>query len=202
MEINKETLLKIYDKSLDGSQYLLLQLLGTQVDIKSILSNTKIKGTVLMLEKKKLVEKIANNIYQLTVQGKKIFQEIGVLKSPDIKEIDNSEITKIYAKIEHKIQEITGKKQILNPSGKYLKPSLEVFRTRLLQFFQKFNITDIECVEKTLLLYIEKVCKNQIKYPVALVYFIWNEKNKVEQSELLEWMEQVNEIQDYDGTNI
>jgi len=178
---------ELINKGVDITQYLLLQYLNCNIDIKEISENTKVLSKLIVLQRKRMVDKLGN-IWVITSKGKQLLGE-ETIEIPVIQQ--NDWVEELYKQIETVIVKNTGKKQFINPNtGKPLKPSLQEFKGRIALFFKKFGNQDVEKIEKTLLKYVKDVTSGRIKYPMKLVYFLWNEKNGSISSEMLDNFEE------------
>lgn len=189
MEVDKFR--QLIDKGVDITQYLLLSYLNMNVDLKDVLNNVKINGSLSVMEKKGYIEKIGEKIYNITEKGKSLLGIQAVVED-GIKEKDWVE--KLYEEVEQIIVKNTGKKQHMNGSGKYYKPANPIMlKNRIAVFFKKFGMQDYKKVSSAILKYTDKVTKGEIKYALTLLYFIYKEERMGIKSELLDWMSDVEE---------
>jgi DNA-binding PadR family transcriptional regulator len=178
--------------------------------------NTLINGWLNALAKKDIVVKI-NDEYEITEKGKELlFNVTGnvdfvhnntVFTKHEQAEIMNKPTqiiekqtldefsTQLHTKITAKIKELTGKNNIKNPSNKMLHSGIADFKNRLIGFFKKYKNVNapFNKIETILLKYTEDVCNGIRKYPVTLLYYVWNEKNGGVISEMLEAIENLDD---------
>lgn len=201
--LNKEQFLKVLELGIDCNQYLVLYFLYSDVDISDLNTNIRVSSILQTLKRKNY----ADENLKITELGKKVINDI-YPKKEEVKVVNtNNYWMETYSSIENIIKKYTGKTQIMNPSGKYLKPNYIIFETRITEFIKKFKISpeNYPDIRRALELYVKDVCLKKIKYPVALIYFIYNLKNNTIQSELLEWAEKEdtgsNEVE-FDSLNL
>lgn len=176
---------QLINKGVDITQYLLLQYLNLNLDLKDV--DVKLMGKLLVMEKQRLITRLGD-MWTVTDKGKQLL-EIEVVEQPVV--IQQNWVEQLYKDIEAVIVKNTEKKQYINSNtGKPLKPSLQEFKVRMLLFFKKFGNQDVEKIKKTLLKYVKDVTTGKIKYPMKLVYYIWNEKNGGISSEMLDNFEE------------
>lgn len=176
---------QLINKGVDITQYLLLQYLNLNLDLKDV--DVKLMGKLLVMEKQILITRLGD-MWTVTDKGKQLL-EIEVVEQPVV--IQQNWVEQLYKDIEAVIVKNTEKKQYINSNtGKPLKPSLQEFKVRMLLFFKKFGNQDVEKIKKTLLKYVKDVTTGKIKYPMKLVYYIWNEKNGGISSEMLDNFEE------------
>jgi DNA-binding MarR family transcriptional regulator len=176
---------ELINKGVDITQYLLLHFLNCNIDLKDV--NVKILGKLLVLEKQRMINRLGD-IWEITEKGKQL---LGQERRETPVVLQQDWVEELYEQIEAAIFKNTGKKQYINPNtGKPLKPSLQEFKARIALFFKKFGEQDQEKIKKTLLKYIKEVTSGKIKYPMKLVYYIWNEKNGSISSEMLDNFEE------------
>ena len=97
----------------------------------------------------------------------------------------------LHTKIQDKIFELTNKKHHTNPSGKALNSSLKELTDRFISFFKKFGNVKYELIEKAVLKYTADAVNRKMKYPVRIIFFIWNEKNGSVTSEMLQYIDEI-----------
>jgi hypothetical protein len=182
--LTTSTFKELINKGVDITQYLLLHFLNCNIDLKDI--SPKILGKLLVLEKQRMITRLGD-IWEITEKGRELLN----LQPKQEVVLQQNWVEELYEQIEAVIVKNTGKKQYINPNtGKPLKPSLQEFKARIALFFKKFGQQDQEKIKKTLLKYIKEVTLGKIKYPMKLVYYIWNEKNGSISSEMLDNFEE------------
>jgi len=177
---------QLINKGVDITQYLLLQYLNLNLDLKDV--DVKLMGKLLVMEKQRLISRLGD-MWVVTPKGKQLLE---IEEQPQTITIQQDWVEQLYQDIEAVIVKNTGKKQYLNGSGKYLKPANpQMLKDRFQAFFKKFGNQNIEKIKKAMLSYTNKVTKGEIKYAVTLLYFIFKEGKSQGnyESQLLEWME-------------
>ncbi len=172
---------QLINKGVDITQYLLLQYLNLNLDLKDV--DVKLMGKLLVMEKQRLISRLGD-MWVVTPKGKQLLE---IEEQSEPVTIQQDWVEQLYYDIEAVIVKNTGKKQYINNNtGKPLKPSLQEFKARMLLFFKKFGNQNVEKIRKTLLKYVKDVTTGKIKFPMKLVYYIWNEKNGGISSEMLD----------------
>lgn len=182
MEIHKFK--ELINKGIDVSQYLLLSYFNLNLDLKDLLNNVRIISIISILEKKQFLEKIGNN-YQITIKGKSLLNE-------EFKK-DSNWVEELHKEIEELILKNTGSKSFTNPSGKKLNSSITELNIRFASFFKKYGFQDISKIRNSILKYVNDATTNKIKYPIRIIYYIWNEKNGSVVSEMMDNFDDVME---------
>ncbi len=182
MEIHKFK--ELINKGIDVSQYLLLSYFNLNLDLKDLLNNVRIISIISILEKKQFLEKIGNN-YQITLKGKSLLNE-------EFKK-DSNWVEELHKEIEELILKNTGSKSFTNPSGKKLNSSITELNIRFASFFKKYGFQDISKIRNSILKYVNDATTNKIKYPIRIIYYIWNEKNGSVVSEMMDNFDDVME---------
>ena len=182
MEIHKFK--ELINKGIDVSQYLLLSYFNLNLDLKDLLNNVRIISIISILEKKQFLEKIGNN-YQITLKGKSLLNE-------EFKK-DSNWVEELHKEIEELILKNTGSKSFTNPSGKKLNSSITELNIRFASFFKKYGFQDISKIRNSILKYVNDATTNKIKYPIRIIYYIWNEKNGSVVSEMMDNIDDVME---------
>ena len=182
MEIHKFK--ELINKGIDVSQYLLLSYFNLNLDLKDLLNNVRIISIISILEKKQLLEKIENN-YQITLKGKSLLNE-------EFKK-DSNWVEELHKEIEELILKNTGSKNFTNPSGKKLNSSITELNIRFASFFKKYGFQDISKIRNSILKYVNDATTHKIKYPIRIIYYIWNEKNGSVVSEMMDNFDDVME---------
>lgn len=185
MEINKEKFKHLLNKGIDVSQYLLLSYFNTNIDIQDLLKNVRIVATVSVLEKKGYLVKLGNNLYNLTQKGKDLLKD-ETEQEIQIVSVKTDWIEQLHTEIEELIKKNTGSKSFTNPSGKKLNSSVTELNIRFASFFKKYGFQDITKIKNSILKYVNDATTGKIKYPIRIIYYIWNEKNGSVVSEMMD----------------
>jgi len=197
---------KILNSELNLGHFYVLNLIHCEHDIET--NNQLINGWINALVKKGLIIYI-NNTYELTEKGKE--QIFNIIKENDfvkitklITDLDKSIEKKLnleefaielHSKIVNKIEKLTGKTSFKNPSGKMLNSSVMELTDRFEGFFKKYKKANapFDKIEKVILKYVEDAITGVVKYPIRIIFYIWNEKNGGKISEMLGAIENLTE---------
>lgn len=188
MNITKDVFKHLLNKGIDVSQYLLLSYFNTNIDIQDLLKNVRVVATVSVLEKKGYLVKLGNNLYNLTQKGKDLFEKVTVQpdKIDEKVSVKTDWIEQLHTEIEELIKKNTGSKNFTNPSGKKLNSSVTELNVRFASFFKKYGFQDITKIKNSILKYVNDATTGKIKYPIRIIYYIWNEKNGSVVSEMMD----------------
>lgn len=185
MNITKDVFKHLLNKGIDVSQYLLLSYFNTNIDIQDLLKNVRIVATVSVLEKKGYLVKLGNNLYNLTQKGKDLLKD-ETEQEIQIVSVKTDWIEQLHTEIEELIKKNTGSKSFTNPSGKKLNSSVTELNIRFASFFKKYGFQDITKIKNSVLKYVNDATTGKIKYPIRIIYYIWNEKNGSVVSEMMD----------------
>lgn len=193
--MTKETIKRIFDSNIDVGHYFVLRLLNSGETLEELSKIQKIRGWREALIRKQLLVEI-NGEYIVSERAHNILKFIHPENEPQSEETIEQEkttfddfIKSLHANIQSVIYEITKKKTFTNPSGKQLSSSEKELKDRLMVFFKKFGDVDYKLIEKAILRYTKEAVTSKIKYPIRLIYFIWNEKNGSTVSEMMGYIE-------------
>lgn len=183
MEINK--FIELMNKSVNITDYLIMSYLKENPDNQKILDGSlKVYGHISDMCERGLLTEKENGDYVILQN----------LVKEEVKEDDW--VTKLYSDIEKLLIQSEGKAQYKNPSGKFYKPTLQMFRHRIATFIKKFGINDIEGIKRACIKYTKSVISEEIKYPVTLEYFVYKSGPNGLISEMTNWMEPEEEIKE------
>ena len=185
MNITKDVFKHLLNKGIDVSQYLLLSYFNTNIDIQDLLKNVRIVATVSVLEKKGYLVKLGNNLYNLTQKGKDLLKD-ETEQEIQIVSVKTDWIEQLHTEIEELIKKNTGSKSFTNPSGKKLNSYVTELNIRFASFFKKYGFQDITKIKNSVLKYVNDATTGKIKYPIRIIYYIWNEKNGSVVSEMMD----------------
>ena len=193
--MTKQIFLKLIEKKFDVHQYILLRFVKDKENTLQLEEDIKIKGWMNALCKRGYLFYV-NNAYSITNKGESLLAVIENKECPIEKA--NTEIAKVvisadfntfskdlHSSIEQIILKLTNRKNYINPSGKLLNSSEKELSERLVGFFKRYGSNiDFEDIKIHVLNYVERTINKDIKFPIRLVYYIWNEKNGGVTSEL------------------
>lgn len=185
MNITKDVFKNLLEKGIDVSQYLLLSYFNCNIDVKDLLQNVKVKGMVTVLEKKQYLMKIGQDLYEVTQKGKDLFKQKDEGVNEEVKESVNW-IQKLHTEIKELIKKNTGSESFTNPSGKKLNSSVTELSIRFASFFKRYGLQDTTKIKNSILKYVNDTTTGKIKYPIRIIYYIWNEKNGSVVSEMMD----------------
>lgn len=201
--MNKEQLKKVFASDIDIGHYFVMKYIQNKLDINDLWQIQKVRGWREALIRKNMLSEI-NGEFVLSDKANKIMLDIdelgGVIKQIAIDDEGDDVIpetpfvdfcAQLHTKIQAKIFELTKKKHHTNPSGKALNSSLKELTDRLISFFKKFGNVKYELIEKAILKYTADAINRKMKYPVRLIFFIWNEKNGSVTSEMLQYIDEM-----------
>lgn len=174
--LNFNSFKELLKKGIDTNQYLLLYFLGQGVDLKDILDQIKVGGMIIALEKKELIKKIKNGIYEITKNGEEILHSV----SGDTEEVAQNtkyKIDGLKKTLEAKMLELTGTKNKII-YNKYFIPAQKVLERRLIDASKIFDFEIDEKVEKVLLQHIERSVKSRFDKVRTIEYFILGQYSK------------------------
>ncbi len=177
MEINK--LIELLDKGINPTDYLIISYLKEDKENQKILDRSlKTYSYIAGMCERGLLTEDKKGDYIIMVDLVK-----------ETKKQDDW-VTILYSEIEKLLILTEGKAQYKNPSGKYYKPTCQMFRHRIATFIKKFGINDIEGIKRACIKYTKSVLSGEIKYPVTLEYFIYKSGTNGLISEMTNWMEE------------
>lgn len=199
--MNKEQLKKVFANDLDIGHYFVMKYIQAKDNINDLWQIQKIRGWREALIRKNLLSEI-NGEFVLSDKANIILTDIDSSIISIVSVDDNEDdivpetpfvdfCAQLHEKIQNKIFELTKKKHHTNPSGKALNSSLKELTERLIGFFKKFGNVKYELIEKAVLKYTVDAINRKMKYPIRLIFFIWNEKNGSVTSEMLQYIEEI-----------
>lgn len=192
MEINK--FIELFDKQVHIVDYLIIKYLKEDKENQKILDRSlKVYGHIADMCERGILTEDENGNYQILIDLCK-------------EEKQEDWVSKLYSDIEKLLIQSEGKAQYKNPSGKFYKPTLQMFRHRIATFIKKFGINDIDGITRACIKYTKSVLSGETKYPVTLEYFVYKSGTNGLISEMTNWMEKEEEAEEvktnYDGINI
>lgn len=200
--MNKEQLKKVFANDIDLGHYFVMKYIQNKMDINDLWQIQKVRGWREALIRKNMLSEI-NGEFVLSDKANIIMADIDESAGIIIQIVDADDddvipetpfvdfCEKLHEKIQNKIFELTKKKHHTNPSGKPLNSSLKELTDRLISFFKKFGNVKYELIEKAVLKYTADAVNRKMKYPVRLIFFIWNEKNGSVTSEMLQYIDEI-----------
>lgn len=198
--MNKEKLLRILSAGIDVGNYYILFLLLNGENLESLWQIQKIRGWREALIRKLLLSEI-NGEYIVTDKGKEMLAEIeGEVEIKESTVAVNLTFDQFCESLHNNIQSVilenTGKKNYISPSGKPLNSSLVELKERFFKFFKKFGNIEYSLIERAILQYVKDATTGKIKYPIRIIYFIWNMKGDSIISEMMQYIENLDEIEE------
>lgn len=197
-----ELLKKIYESEMDVGHYLVLHFISQGENNESELwTIKKMKGFRDALLKKNAISEI-NKEYIISDDYKNLLSLIKEDEKEITHPVNKKEITiypfeefctDIHSLIESTIQKHTKRKNFKAKSGKMLNSSKMEIKERLVGFFKKFPPVDYELIKRAIVKYTEEAVTGGNKYPVRIIYFLWTEKNGSIVSELLDYINDLND---------
>lgn len=147
--------------------------------------NEKIAALLQTLQRKGYI----NGVETLTEAGLSLYTQLTngeIIKVPKVA-LDIKGLGGIHKKLQDRIEELTGNKQI-RPEINRKKYSFLCNETdlinRLGKVITKYKLTDFEKIEKTLLNYINKCHKENFYFPL-IQYYVIKEIGNIDQSQLV-----------------
>lgn len=182
MEINK--FIELFDKQVNIVDYLIIKYLKEDKENQKILDRSiKVYGHISDMCERGILTEDENGNYQILIDLCK-------------EEKQEDWISKLYSDIEKLLIQSEGKAQYKNPSGKFYKPTLQMFRHRVVTFIKKFGISDVEGITRACIKYTKSVLSGETKYPVTLEYFVYKSGTNGLISEMTNWMEKEEEVEE------
>lgn len=116
-------------------------------------------------------EEFVSNNNKLTLKGKVLLDKLQ--KEEESTDFYNN----LHKNLQQKMISLTGKKQKML-QGKYaFLPNEKDLKLRLQKVIKEYQLTDLQKVEKVLLLYVEKCVKARFEYTPTVEYYIWKDKS-------------------------
>jgi hypothetical protein len=166
-----EQVQKVLATGIDLNQYILMNLMASKEDFSALRANVKIQGWLNMLAMKGLIVN-QDGALSLTESGKKMVSEIGEDKIDVKVDTKKYDWAALHARLKEELKKQTGKAQYqLEVKGReypYL-PGVFDLKSRIEKFIEKYQLADIEKIEKCLVRHIG--IRNQ-----KMVYYIMREK--------------------------
>ena len=198
--MNKEQLKKVFANDIDLGHYFVMKYIQAKDNINDLWQIQKVRGWREALMRKNLLSEI-NGEFVLSDKANIILTDIDSSIISIVSVDDEDDVvpetpfvdfcTQLHEKIQSKIFELTKKKHHTNPSGKALNSSLKELTERLISFFKKFGNVKYELVEKAILKYTADAVNRKMKYPVRILFFIWKEDKGTTISEMLQYIEEI-----------
>lgn len=141
----------------------------------------------MTLERKRLIIAIKDSVYEVTLDGREVLEQIGKVSivdgtpsvlsaKPQTVVVKPDDYTELHKKLQVKLQELTGLKQargysnaVFIPSVKDLQYYLSLFRRRYSELWDMHRIT--RCLEK----HVQTCAKTGVYTPV-IKYYIYKEE--------------------------
>lgn len=185
--MKKETIEKIFKEGICLNGYILLSMIKNGEDFLPLLGIRRVEGLMNVIQRKSFVDKD----FKLTDKGNKLLEDIGVEKIPilGIDDTQNREekvsvpeknsvfeewTSGLLGKLQNKLKEITGKKQVMGFGHVYFLPGIQDLRTFLLRFNKTYKMSlqnNKEKIETILLKHVTKCAKTK-NFSPAVKYFI------------------------------
>ena len=187
-----ELIKKILNSPISILDYLILEHIANNTAKEFIedKDQTPIKGAIYgHFNWLKQEEYISDN-NKLTLKGKELLDQL------QKEEISTDFYSSLHKNLQEKMISLTGKKQKML-QGKYaFIPNEKDLKLRLQKVIKEYQLNDLQKVEKTLLLYIEKCNKARFEYTPTLEYYIWKEKSSRLATDYLNDLEEVEQIKE------
>lgn len=163
-----ELIKKILNSPVTILDYLILEHVANNTAKEFIESeSTRIQGQLTFL---KLSEFVSDN-NKLTLLGKELLDQL------QKEEVNTDFYSNLYKNLQEKMISLTGKKQKLL-QGKYaFLPNEKDLKLRLQKVIKEYQLSDLQKIEKILLLYVEKCNKARFEYTPTIEYYILKDKS-------------------------
>ncbi len=166
-----QQIVKVLDEGIDLNQYILMNMIALNEDLTKITKLVKIQGWITMMKMKRYLEEINGKLF-LTEKGKNIVANVGKINI-DLK-IDTGKYKweNLHSCLRIELKRLTGKNQFqLEVKGReypYL-PGLLDLRSKIEKFIEKYEMNDMEKIERCLMRHL--AIRNQ-----KMIYYIIREK--------------------------
>ena len=168
-----ELIKKILNSPITILDYLILEHIGnnTAKEFVEDKDQTPIKGAIFGHVTWLKQEDYISDNNKLTLKGKELLDQLQ-------KEVVSTDFySSLHKNLQEKMISLTGKKQKML-QGKYaFIPNEKDLKLRLQKVIKEYQLTDLQKVEKVLLLYIEKCNKARFEYTPTIEYYILKEKS-------------------------
>ena len=160
-----ELIKKILNSPVTILDYLILEHVANNT-AKEFMEDEKLFGHTLYLKTQEYVSD--NN--KLTLLGKELLDQL------QKEEVSTDFYSNLYKNLQQKMISLTGKKQKLL-QGKYaFLPNEKDLKLRLQKVIKEYQLSDLQKIEKVLLLYVEKCNKARFEYVSTIEYYITKDK--------------------------
>jgi len=168
-----ELIKKILNSPITILDYLILEHVGnnTAKEFVEDKDQTPIKGAIFGHVTWLKQEDYISDNNKLTLKGKELLDQLQ-------KEVVSTDFySSLHKNLQEKMISLTGKKQKML-QGKYAFLLNEKdLKLRLQKVIKEYQLTDLQKVEKVLLLYVEKCVKARFEYTPTVEYYIWKDKS-------------------------
>ena len=177
-----ELIKKILNSPVTILDYLILEHIANNTAKEFIESESiRIQGQLTFL---KLSEFVSDN-NKLTLLGKELLDQL------QKEEVNTDFYSNLYKNLQQKMISLTGKKQKLL-QGKYaFLPNEKDLKLRLQKVIKEYQLSDLQKIEKVLLLYVEKCNKARFEYTPTIEYYILKDKSSRLATDYLNDLEEV-----------
>ena len=185
---------KILDDNLTALDYLVLLNIANGME-SDFLEDPDFTETFTRLDKKGY---IALN-KKLTLQGKEFLENLGKEAQP----ASTDYYENLHKKLQERLFELTKKRQFMIQGRYAFLCNATDLKLRLQKVIKKYNLTDLNRIEKVLLLYVTTCHKNKFEMVSTLPYYILKNVNGMDVSKLAtdyEIFEDIQEVVPQDTT--